>query len=68
MNKINQKADLLRKREIVKTILAIEKNLVVNQKVYAKPEVTKVHVLEPTKKVFMGSWQQSYTENDGDGC
>lgn len=68
MNKINQKADLLRKREIVKIILTTQKNLEVNPKTYVKPEVTKVHVLEPSKRVFMGCWQQSYSANDGDGC
>jgi hypothetical protein len=68
MKRTNKKAELLRKREVAKNLIAINKTFSDSTKIYAKPQVTKVHVLEPSKKVFMGCWQQNYQLNDGDGC
>lgn len=70
----SQKEALLRKKNVIETLAFVQENLVLKSDCikgtsqYKKPCVKKVQILKPTKKVYMGCWQQSYAENDGDGC
>ncbi len=74
MNIKTEKEALLRKKNIIETLAYVQGNLALKPEYqeekteYEKPTAKKLQVLKPTKKIYMGCWKQSYTENDGDGC
>lgn len=35
---------------------------------YQEPNIKKIKVTEPNKKIFMGCWRVNYQLNEGDGC
>jgi hypothetical protein len=39
-----------------------------NKENYNKPKVKKLVIIKKPKPTFMGCWQSSYMENNGDGC
>lgn len=70
----SEKEALLREKNIIETLnsvqgnLALKPNFLEEMSTYEKPSAKKIQVLKPAKKIFMGCWNQSYVENDGDGC
>lgn len=70
----SKKEALLKEKNVVETLayvqgsLALKPNYIEEESQYEKPTTKRVQILKPSKKIYMGCWQQSYTENDGDGC
>ena len=67
-------AAVIKEKNVVETLayvqgsLALKPNYIEEESQYEKPTTKRVQILKPSKKIYMGCWQQSYTENDGDGC
>lgn len=70
----SKKEALLKEKNVVETLayvqgsLALKPNYIEEESQYEKPTTKRVQILKPSKKIYMGCWQQSYTGNDGDGC
>lgn len=70
----SEKTAPLREKNIMETLTFVQENLALKSNfseemsTYEKPSAKKIKILKPTKKIFMGCWNQSYAENDGDGC